>query len=135
MPFQLSVAMERWTVEHRMFAYDAFVQNGGSIITVQRLFHMRFNRRRRGSVLNRNTILSWVHNLRTRSIVKKKPPGPTKTARTPDNIERVRAAVTCSPGRSERKHERELRMSHESLRTILQKYLKFHPYKMCCSEA
>lgn len=63
--------------------------------------------------------------------MKKKPPGQTKTARTPDNIERVRAPVTRSPGRSARKHARELRMSHESLRTILQKDLKFHPYKMC----
>lgn len=127
--------MERWTVEHRMFAYDAFVQNDGSVITVQRLFRARFNRGRRGAVPSRNTIHSWVNNLRrTGSIVKKKPPGPTKTARTPENIERVRAALIRSPGRSARKHARELRLSRESVRTILQKDLKFHPYKMCVAQ-
>lgn len=65
---------------------------------------------------------------------KKKPPRPTKTARTPDNIELVRAALTRSPGRSTRKHARELRMSRESLRTILKKDLKFHPYKLCVAQ-
>lgn len=127
--------MERWTVEHRMFAYDAFVQNGESVLTVQRLFRIHFNRGRRGNVPSRNTILSWVNNLRTTgSIVKKKPPGPTRTARTPENIERVRAALTRSPSRSARKHARELRMSRESVRTILHKDLQFHPYKMCVAQ-
>ena len=127
--------MERWTVEHRMFAYDAFVQNGESVITMQRLFRVRFNRGRRGTVPSRNTILRWVNNLQTTGcIVKKKPPGPTKTARTPENVERVRAAVIRSPGCSARKHARELRMSRESVRTILQKDLKFHPYKMCVAQ-
>ena len=26
----ISIAMEQWTVEHRMFAYDVYVQNGES---------------------------------------------------------------------------------------------------------
>jgi transposase len=128
----ISVAMEQWTVEHRMFAYDAYVKNAESITAVQRLFRVHFNLGRHGIVPSRNTILRWVDNLRTTgSIVKKKPPGPTKTARTPDNIERVREALTRSPRRSARRHARELNLSRESVRTILKKDLAFHPYKMC----
>ena len=68
----ISVAMEQWTVEHRMFAYDAYVKNE-SITAVQRLFRVHFNLGRYGIVPSRNTILRWVNNLRTTgSIVKKK---------------------------------------------------------------
>jgi len=82
--------MEQWTVEHRMFAYDAYVQNGESVTAVQRLFRVHFKLGRRDTVPSRNTILS----LRTTgSIVKKKPPGHNKTLRTPENIERVRQAL------------------------------------------
>ena len=119
-------------VEHRMFAYDANVQNGESVMAVQRLFHVHFNLGSRDTVPSCNTILRWIHSLRTTgSIVKKNPPGPNKTVRMPENIERVRQALIRSPGRSAQRHVREMRLSRESVRTILQKNLKFHPYKMC----
>jgi hypothetical protein len=35
--------MEQWMVEHRMFAYDAYVQNGESVTAVQQLFRVHFN--------------------------------------------------------------------------------------------
>jgi len=44
-----------------------------------------------------------------RSIVKKKPPGLNKTVRMPENIERVRQALIRNPGRSARRHAREMR--------------------------
>ena len=50
------------------------------------------------------------------------------TARTLENIAMVRQAV---PEKSARRHARELRLSRESVRTILKKDLTFHPYKMC----
>ncbi|KAG8274793.1 hypothetical protein J6590_099870 [Homalodisca vitripennis] len=56
------VAMEQSTVENRMFAYDAYVQNGESVTTVQRLFRTHFNLGRHGTDPTRNTILrkiSW----------------------------------------------------------------------------
>jgi len=119
--------MAQWTVEHRMFAYDAYVQNGESVTAVQRLFRVHFNLGRRDTFSSRNTILRWIQSLRiTGSIVKKKPPGPNKTVRTPENTERVRQALIRSPGRSARRHAREMRLSRESVRTILQKDLKFH---------
>jgi transposase len=132
----ISVAMEQWTVEYRMFAYDAYVQNGESVTAVQRLFGVHFNLGRRDNVPSCNPIPRWIHSLRTTgSIVKKKPPAPNKTVRTPENIERVRQAPIRSPGRSARRHGRKMRLSRESVRTILQKDLKFHPYKVCCSRA
>jgi len=67
-----------------MFAYDAYVQNGESVTAVQWLFRVHFKLGRRDTVPSRNTILRWIHSLRTTgSIVKKKPPGPNKTVRTP----------------------------------------------------
>jgi len=44
----------------------------------------------------------------------------------PENPERVRQALIRSPGCSARRHAREMRLSRESVRTILQKNLKFH---------
>jgi len=80
--------MEQWTVEHRMFAYDAYVQNGESVTAVQWLFHVHFKLGRRDTVPSHNTILRWIHSLRTTgSIVKKQPPGLNKTVWTPENIE------------------------------------------------
>jgi hypothetical protein len=124
--------MEQWTVEHRMFAYDVYVTNAESVTAAQRLFRVHFNLGRRGIVPSHNTILRGVNNLRTTgSVVKKKALGPQKTARMPENIERVRQALTRSPQKSARRHVHELRLSRESVRTILKKDLAFHPYNLC----
>lgn len=60
----------------------------------------------------------------------KKKPGPSKTTRTPENVERVKQAVLQSPKRSARKHASALRISDRTLRRILHQDLKFHPYKL-----
>jgi len=60
----------------------------------------------------------------------KKPPGPARTARTPENIASVSEALIRSPRRSARRHASELGLSRESVRNILQTDLRFHPYKM-----
>ena len=60
----------------------------------------------------------------------KKPPGPTHTARTPENIARVGEALIRSPRWSARRHASELGLSHESVRSILQTDFRFHSYKM-----
>jgi len=62
--------------------------------------------------------------------MKKKPPDPVATARTPENVERVRQAVVRSPTCSARRHAVELRMSESTVKQILHKDLGFHPYKM-----
>lgn len=71
--------MEQRADEHSMFAYDTFIQN--------RRYCVHFNLGRRGAVPGRNTMLRWVHILwETESIMKKKPPDPTKNVRKPENI-------------------------------------------------
>jgi len=82
--------METWPVEHRVFLYDAFVKSGESVSVTERLFRRHFNI---GAVPSRNTILLWVNNFRATGSVMKKPPGPEKKVRTPENIERVRQAL------------------------------------------
>ena len=62
--------------------------------------------------------------------MKKKPLGPVATSRTPENVERVRKAVARSPTRSARRHAVKLGMSESTVRRILHKDLRFHPYKM-----
>ena len=117
----ISVAvMPRWTLEHRVFAYDSFVKIGESIIETQRLFRCRFNIGRHGNIPRRNTTLRWVTSFRKRgTIMKKKPPGPVATARTPENVERVREAIVRSPTRSARPHAVELGMSKSTVGRIL----------------
>lgn len=123
--------MASWSLEQRMFAYDCFVRNGESVTTVQREFHRRFNVHRNDSVPARDTILRWVNNLRTGgSIMKKKPPGPQRTVRTPENIEKVRQAMLERPDRSARKHSAALQINWRTLRRILHEDLHFHPYKL-----
>ena len=117
----ISVAVQ-WTLEHRVFAYDNFAKSGESIIETQRLFRCRFNIGRHGNIPSRSTILRWVTSFRTRgTIMKKKPPGPVATARTPENVERVREAIVRSPTRSARRHAVELGMSESTVRRILHK--------------
>jgi len=129
--FSPVAVMEPWTLEHRVFAYESFVRNGESITAVQREFRREFNIHRNDHVPKRDTILRWVNNLRTSgSLMKKKPPGPQPTARTPENVERVREAILQSPGRSARRHSAELQMSNRTVRRILHGELHFHPYKL-----
>jgi hypothetical protein len=38
----ISVAMERWSVDHRAFAAETYFKNNDSVVT-QRIFHRHFN--------------------------------------------------------------------------------------------
>jgi hypothetical protein len=38
----ISVAMERWSVEHRAFAVETYFKNNNSVLT-RRIFHRQFN--------------------------------------------------------------------------------------------
>jgi len=50
----ISVAMERWSVEHRAFAVETYFKNNDSILT-QRIFRRHFNIHRNDSVPSGNT--------------------------------------------------------------------------------
>ena len=123
--------MPQWTMEHRVFAYDSFIKIGELIPETQRFFRCRLNIGCHGNIPSRNTILRWVTSFRARgTIMKKKPPGPVATARTPQNVERVREAVVRSPTHFAQRHAVEFGISQSSVRQILHKDLGFHPYKM-----
>ena len=120
-----------WSLEHRVFAYDAYVKNGESVTETQRLFKQRFNIGRHGNVPSCNSILRWVNALRTTgSLLKAKPPGPVRSARTSENVDRVREAITRSPRRSARRHSTELGISQSTMQRILHKDLVFQSYKI-----
>ena len=62
------------SLEHRVFAYDTYVENGESMTETQRLFKRRFNIGRHGNVPSRIFILRWVNALRTTgSLLETKP--------------------------------------------------------------
>ena len=68
----ISVAVERWSVEHRAFAVQTYFWNNDSVVT-RRLFRRHFNFHRNDSVPSRNTVLLWVRNQRNSVCRKKKP--------------------------------------------------------------
>ena len=71
----ISLATEQWTTQHRAFAVEAYLKNGGSAVTTQRLFRRHFNIPRHGRVPCRNTIKEWVQNFRGKYLgLKKKTP-------------------------------------------------------------
>jgi transposase-like protein len=97
----ISVAMERWSVEHRAFAVETYFKNNDSVVLTQRICLRHFNIHRNDSVPSRNTLLLWVRNFRdTASVAKRKPPGREPSLRTPENIKRVRQAFVRNPRRS-----------------------------------
>lgn len=125
------VAAMSWNVEHRTFALRRFFVNNESVTQTQRDFRTHFNIPVRRPVPDRNTILRWFENFNTTgSVMKKKPPGPVNTARTPENIERVRTSAIQSPKRSVRKRAASLGINESTVRRILHKDLHYHPYKI-----
>ena len=127
--------MLRRSLEHHVFACDTYVKNGELVTEMQRLFKRRFNIGRHGNVPRRNSILRWVNALRTTgSLLKTKTPGPTRTARTPRNVDRVREAIIRSPRPSARRHSAELGISQSILQRILHKDLAFQPYKIMTAQ-
>lgn len=122
--------MERWTSEQRAFAVKAYYKSGDSVIGAQRAFRRQFHLNARASVPTANAITLWAKNFESTGNVLQKRGGSEKTSRTPENIERVRVALTRSPRKSARRHSLELGLSNRTLRRILKNDLKFHPYKM-----
>ena len=116
----ISVANMVWTGVHRGFAVRAFFENNESVIATQRAFRRRFNIPRNDPVPQANTIRSWVRQLEaTGSTLRTDTHGRRRSIRTPENVERVRAAVVQSPRRSARRHAVALGISDRSVRRIL----------------
>jgi len=52
----ISVAMEQWTAQYRVFIVEAYFKNSDSAVITQRLFRRHFNIPRHSRVPCRNTI-------------------------------------------------------------------------------
>jgi len=95
MPFQLtSCHSGRYSI---VCSHTSFVKSE-SITETQWLFRRRFNIGRLGNIPSRNTILRWVTSFWARgTIMKKKPPDPVATARTPEHVESERPSWGVQP--------------------------------------
>ncbi|GBO06754.1 hypothetical protein AVEN_202695-1 [Araneus ventricosus] len=92
---------------------------------------LHFGFDRNAKVPDKKTILLWVRNFRrTRSALKRKPPGRPCSVRTSQEVEAVRQAVHRSPQCSVHRHATPIGISDRCIRRILHLDLKFHPYKM-----
>lgn len=124
-----------WHGEHRAFVVEEYIRNGGSAITTQRAFRIRFKLGRHDPVPDRKTIQVWLSNFRaTGSALKRKSSGRPLTATTPDNVARVSASIQQSPRRSALKHAAALELSDRSVRRILHTHLHMHPYEMMITQ-
>lgn len=123
--------MDTWSGAQRAFAIKAFYKNNDSVEAARREFRRHYNLKRHDRVPSAHAINTWIHSFEeTGSAMKKKPPGRTRTVRTPENIESVRAAVIRSPHRSVRRHAVSLQLHSSSVRRILVEDLQYHPYKL-----
>ena len=91
---------------------------------------LHFNVPRRDPVPHRNVIAGWVRALEETGSTQGLGVWEDQSVRTPENVGAVRAAFEQSPKRSARKHGIALSMSNRSLRRIMHKDIKFHPYNM-----
>ncbi|KAK9701933.1 Helix-turn-helix domain (DUF4817) [Popillia japonica] len=85
--------MLRWTNELRAFAVKAFYKNADS---AQRASRRDFNLLTRDLVPSANAINVWVRNFEETGNVTKKRGGSVRTARTPENVNRVWLVRTFS---------------------------------------
>jgi hypothetical protein len=121
--------MENWTVNHRIFAMRTYFETK-SIVQTQRRFQCEFYVPRHGRTPLHNAILKWVDDFNVHGSVVNKFVDPAHSVRTPENTERVTAAMQQSPTCSARQHTITLQMSSRSLQRILHEDLRFHPYKI-----
>jgi hypothetical protein len=125
------VSIEHCTVTHRAFGVKAYLKNNESMVKTRCLFRRRFSIHRNVSVPSKITINSWVLNFReTASAIRKRPLGRPRTLRTPENVNRVWAAVLQSLWRSARRQSVALQLPNTTVHHILHKDLSFHPFKV-----
>ena len=117
------VEMERWSVQHRTAAVDCLSKQ--SVTATQHGFRQQFHRR---DAPSHNTLLLWVSKWRQEGSMKdSEPPGRPFSARTPDNVQRVRDTVLRRPRRSALRQALALRSKEFSFRPIHHMHLHYHP--------
>jgi len=110
--------MESSTGAHRAFAVKSFYKND-IYVAAQREYRKKFGIHRNSKVPSAHAIKTWVNNFEENGSTVKKKGGSVKTARTPQNIDAVRASFEQSPRRSAVRHSKKLGLSESSVRRIL----------------
>lgn len=127
----LSVTMSQWSSEHRAFAVETFFKSNDSYVIARRQFCSKFGIRRISDGPSVNLIRSWVQRFRaTASAMNVPRPGPSRSSRTPENIELVESSLRENPRLSIRKRAASLGLPRAIIHEILKKDLKFHPFKI-----
>ena len=127
----LLVTMSQWSSEHRAFAIEAFFKSNDSYVIARRQLCSHFGIRRVSDGPSVNLIRSWVQRFRaTASAMNASRPGPSRSSRTPDNIELVEESLRDNPRLSIRKRAAQLGLPRAIIHEILKKDLKFHPFKI-----
>lgn len=127
----LSVTMSQWSSEHRAFAVETFFKSNESYVIARRQFCSKFGIRRIRDGPSVNLIRSWVQRFRaTASAMNVARPGPSRSSRTPENIELVESSLREKLRLSIRKRAASLGLPRAIIHEILKKDLKFHPFKI-----
>ena len=127
----LSVTMSQWWSVHRAFAVETFFKRNDSYIIVRRQFCSKFGIRRISNGPSVNLIRSWVQRFRaTDFAMKVSRPEPSRSSRTPENIELVESSLRENPRLSIRKRAASQGFPRAIIHEILKKDLKFHPFKI-----
>ena len=122
--------MSQWSSEH-VFAVETFFKSNDSYVIARRQFCSKFGIRRIRDGPSVNLIRSWVQRFRaTASSMNVPRPGPSRSSRTPENIELVESSLRENPRLSIRKRAASLGLPRAIIHEILKKDLKFHPFKI-----
>lgn len=120
--------MEQYTPIERAQIVELYIKNNYSIVKTQREFRAKNLVR---SAPAKNTIKSIYQKFRnTGTVSNARRPNRTRTMRSDQNIERVRASVERSPTTSSRRRSLELGLSDRTLRRIVRVDLHMYPYKI-----
>lgn len=123
--------MEHFKGEQRAFCVKNYYKNADSCVIVRRLFRFHYGLHDLNQCLSESLIRAWVRKFEsTGSTLNQKPKGPQRTKRSEETVNEVGASVLRNPGQSTRKRSAELSVSRTTLRRILKKDLKLHPYKL-----
>lgn len=125
------VDMERFTGDQRAFCVRSFYLSNGSYVLVRRQFRAHYQLNNLHQTPSGNLIKQWLRKFEDTGSTSNKPPGGRRrTARSRENIERVRLAVERNPRRSVRKQAFALNLHRSTVQRVLKQDLKLHPYKI-----
>src|SRR6185437_362251 len=101
-----------------------------SVVKAQRSFRNHFKCRKAPTKTAIHKLVKKFRKTGTVRNSRKGKSGRKKSQSTPENVERVRAAINHSPKKSVRRLKSQLQMSYGTVQRILRKFLKMYPYKI-----